>query len=687
MFKKLITNLPFNPSLLGQVSFYTKRLKKEEAIRRLGFGFMALAMFIQMFAVLAPPQKSLAYSSDYIAPNGFSSKAAVLAAWDNPGSDIQAIYSHFGVTRNMIVNLSQPVSIRSDADNLWTTGRTSLSAVSKAGLIKQQYKDSEIPIQIGGTTIYARDLKAWDIVNSYNTYSVFEGTNAYGGHFWIMMDCGNFTQVGPPTPPATPPPAPTPVPTPTPAPTPTPTPTPAPTPAPTPTPPPTPPALAVPAIELRKTIDGGARALRPGDSYTFRFEYRNNIVNSANAENVVLTDTLDLDHFDIVSPANLPLSGHVLTYPIGTVQYSADYKLALLITVKLKTNLPNGTAICNAAKMTSSNAGNSTSGGTNLCVTVINPCPLDSSVASATDARCTNPVLVCVLTVSDLNRSTKEATLKTTVSSSNPSLTKIQSYSYDFGDKTNKVNSVTTLMDVVKHTYKDGKYNATATVSYKVGDKSSDIKKVTCAADVETKPDQPLTPSKSAKNITQNLSSADTLKTKANGGDVIEYTLITHNSFSYDRLNYAISDGIGDVLDYATIDRAFLNSQGGVFDEATKTVKWPSQTVKADSDLVKVFRVTVKNPVPTTNQPSAMTTSFDCVISNKYGTELAIPINCPAVKAAEYLTTSLPNTGPGTSLAIGFVVTAFIAYFFARSRLLGKELELVRAEYATGGGF
>ena len=52
MFKKLISNLPFNPSLIGQVSFYAKRLRKEESIRRAGFGFMALAMFIQLFAVI-----------------------------------------------------------------------------------------------------------------------------------------------------------------------------------------------------------------------------------------------------------------------------------------------------------------------------------------------------------------------------------------------------------------------------------------------------------------------------------------------------------------------------------------------------------------------------------------------------------------------------------------------------------
>lgn len=661
MFKKLITNLPFNPSLLSQVSFYAKRLKQEESVRRLGFGFMALAMFIQMFAVIAPPQKSLAYSPDYIAPNGFSSKQQVLAAWDDPSSDIQAIYSRFGVTRDMIVKLSQPVSIYSTADNLWTTGRKSLSEVSKASQIKQKYKDSEYSVTIGTTPIYIRDLKAWDIVNPVNYYDAFEGVQANGAKFWILMDCGNFTQVGPPLQPVTPVPSYNPL----------------------------PPALKTPAVELHKTIASAdySRALKPGDTFSFNFEYRNGVVDSTPAENVVLTDTLDLEHFDIISPAGLPISGNVLTYPIGSVPYSPAFKNALTITVKLKTAIANGTSVCNAATLTSSNGGTATSGGSDLCVNVVNPCPLDASVPSATDERCTKPVLVCTLTNTVLNRTTKEATLKTIVTSSNPTLTNIHAYVYDFGDGDGKKNTVDTYTDTVKHTYKDGNYKATVKVAYSIGSEKKDAGYIACAAQVETKPDQPLTPSKSAQNITQALNNEQTTNTKANPNDIIEYTLTTHNSYDYDRANYTVSDDITDILDYANLDKAFLTSQGGSYDDATRTVTWTGQTVKANGDLNLKFRVIVKDPVPATNLPGAMASSYDCVIGNAYGNEVSIPINCPPAKTAEYISSTLPNTGPGTSLLIGFSLSVVIAYFFARSRLLGKELELVRVEYSTGGGF
>src|SRR5580704_3596456 len=72
MFNKLLANLPFNPSLVTQISFYGKRLKQESSVRRLGFGFVALALAIQIFAVVAPPQASVQASSNDIISGGFN---------------------------------------------------------------------------------------------------------------------------------------------------------------------------------------------------------------------------------------------------------------------------------------------------------------------------------------------------------------------------------------------------------------------------------------------------------------------------------------------------------------------------------------------------------------------------------------------------------------------------------------
>jgi len=649
MFRKLVRKLPFNPSLLEQVSFYAQRVKQEESLRRLGFGFMALAMFIQVFAVVAPPEKSLAYSNDYII-NGLRTRDDILRAWDGQTADknVAEIYTRFGLTREDIAALPlQPnATISSNAADYWTIGRSSLSAVSKAPKIKQQFKDSEVPVAAGNTTVYLRQLRAWDIVNPVNTYKAFEGTKD-GKKFWILVDCGNFTQVGAPN-------------------------------------------LTAPAMELRKTIDGGPRTLQPGEQFNFRFEYRNSVENSQPVQNAVLNDEFDLDKFDIVSSTpviNLVGNGKQIALPLGTIGYTPYFNTALVVSVKLKSDLPNGTKACNAAKLTASNAADAWSGGSNLCVTSLKPCPLDGSLSSS-DPGCIQPILNCDLSLINVKKTTKEFTLKTSVTSTNPPLTSIQSYVYDFGDGSSVLTRPSSAYtDTISHRYKDGSFNVTVVVNYRAGAGAAQTDdSIACSEALESEKDQPLGREKTARNLTQNLTDAKTLTSKAKSADTIEYQLITRNSFSYDRINVNVSDYIGDILDYSNLDKAFLSQQGGSYDETAKTISWQNQTAKANSNLINTFRVQIKSPIPATNQPGSMTTSFDCQMSNKFGNQLDILVDCPAPKSAEYIAERLPNTGPGTSLVIGFALTSIIAYFFARSHLLATELDMIKTDFANSGG-
>ncbi len=63
MFKKLLANLAFNPSLINQVVFYSKKLNQEARLRRLGFMAVCLALGVQVVAALYPAQNSLAAQS------------------------------------------------------------------------------------------------------------------------------------------------------------------------------------------------------------------------------------------------------------------------------------------------------------------------------------------------------------------------------------------------------------------------------------------------------------------------------------------------------------------------------------------------------------------------------------------------------------------------------------------------
>ncbi len=62
MFRKLVSSLPFSPALVGQLGFYARRLSREQVSRRLGLIFTVLAIVVQSFALLSPPEPTYAAS-------------------------------------------------------------------------------------------------------------------------------------------------------------------------------------------------------------------------------------------------------------------------------------------------------------------------------------------------------------------------------------------------------------------------------------------------------------------------------------------------------------------------------------------------------------------------------------------------------------------------------------------------
>jgi hypothetical protein len=57
MFRKIVSNLPFSPALVGQLAFYAKRLRGEQVTRKLGLVFTVLALSMQSLALLSPPEQ------------------------------------------------------------------------------------------------------------------------------------------------------------------------------------------------------------------------------------------------------------------------------------------------------------------------------------------------------------------------------------------------------------------------------------------------------------------------------------------------------------------------------------------------------------------------------------------------------------------------------------------------------
>lgn len=182
---------------------------------------------------------------------------------------------------------------------------------------------------------------------------------------------------------------------------------------------------------------------------------------------------------------------------------------------------------------------------------------------------------------------------------------------------------------------------------------------------------------KTASNTTQQI--VDANGTTAKGGDVIEYTLLTTNQGKVTIKNYTVNENISDVLDYADV----VDLQGGTKNQ-DNIVSWPAKEIKAGQTLTQKFTVRIKSPIPNTPVSSSDAGHFDMTMTNVYGNAVSIKLPPSVVKATETVVTQLPNTGPGTSLVIGFSITTIAAYFFARTRLFAKELDIVRSDYAAG---
>ena len=185
---------------------------------------------------------------------------------------------------------------------------------------------------------------------------------------------------------------------------------------------------------------------------------------------------------------------------------------------------------------------------------------------------------------------------------------------------------------------------------------------------------------KAARNVTQSVGDAN--GTTARAGDTIEYTLTTSNVGKATIKDYVVNENISDVLDYADV----IDLHGGALD-SEKVVSWSKKDIGANQTITNVITVRINQIIPNTPASSSDPAHFDMKMTNVYGNAIEIKLPADVVKTTEIVTTSLPNTGPGTSLIIGFSLSLIIAYFFMRSRLLAKELDIVRADFGATGGY
>lgn len=197
MFKKIVSQLSFSPALVGQLSFYAKRLRKEEATRRLGLVFVVLALIVQSLVVFQPPESANAANPSDMIIGGLGIGSArsfnkFLGPYDRNERHLKDIYNYFGITREEITATKYSTFIVGHKLS-WgyanKTGAQTFHITNGSGRVVQD--------------LYVRDLS---IVNGTKTkIYAYVGYSQKAGWFAIMQACGNLVTDTYPTPPPPPP--------------------------------------------------------------------------------------------------------------------------------------------------------------------------------------------------------------------------------------------------------------------------------------------------------------------------------------------------------------------------------------------------------------------------------------------------------------------------------------------------
>ncbi|MBH2007879.1 hypothetical protein I8H83_04695 [Candidatus Saccharibacteria bacterium] len=185
MFQKLVANLSFSPSLVGELGFYAKQLKREEIIRLYGL-LGALALLLLQLVIAAHPTESAntTHANDLLY-GGFHDKKELLEKYDRNEQNFQDILSSFSINRSAIVS-TNPGTIVSNT-TLSTAGRLSVFSYSSSEQPHAYTKKSG-----GSGSIYLTPLSLHDAGHTPMRYAALIGNTSTSERFAIIQSSGNL---------------------------------------------------------------------------------------------------------------------------------------------------------------------------------------------------------------------------------------------------------------------------------------------------------------------------------------------------------------------------------------------------------------------------------------------------------------------------------------------------------------
>lgn len=711
MFRKIVSNLPFSPALVGQLGFYAKRLRKEEATRRAGLIVTALALVFQSLAVFSPPEAANASSSADLIPGGVATKQEFLNHYKKNTNRIKGLFSSLGITRSEIAAAKEGTISKSGVAGKYNWARTSLYSYAQG---QRSYTFNN---GAGDVTFYYRPLS---LTANNPPYRVLIGHSAKAGWFAIKMDCGNLVTN-------------------------------------------TPPKESKPRvicddlavkrlspIRVRLTASAITKDGAKIKGYTFAISHKGKTVerkkNTPAKSASIEYQNSDAGNYKVSvtvrSSAGPETSGDCRgNFSVNTDASCENLTAKRLaadanhvrITGKIKAS--KGVKITKYVYTIKNDSGrtiatksfNNTTKSHSFTYTQKTPGTYKVSLVVKTsigdqkgsDCKTTfkiptppNPTVVCKNAQASIsNRSivSLAGTAKATGGAT------IKKYTFIVKNSSNseveRIEITSSKASVTAPSFElrtPGEYTVELIVSSSLGDvKSSDncvdnftiSKPEVCAVNPTLPKDSPecqpcpgnpniwikddscaadIVYTKSAINRSDDNVAAS--KVKAHAGDKIEYTLTVENRGLVAK-NVTIRESLRDVLQYATL----IDGGSGTFKKSEETLLWPEVSVAAGTTQTRSFVVQVMKEIPTTNTGVSDESSYDCVMTNTFGNSVDIAVKCPQEKILiEQTVAELPKTGPGENLLFAGVLLAVVTYFYTRSRQLGTEVKLIRRNVNAG---
>ncbi len=646
MFRKIVSQLSFSPALVGQLSFYAKRLRKEQFTRRLGLVFVALALVVQSLVVFqAPEPANAANASDFI-PGGLGIGSArslnnFLGPYDRNERNLKDVFNYFGITREEIV-ATQFTSFQIGHKISWgyenRAGSTGVTITNSNGQAVN--------------TVYGRGLAAAWGYSLDEEFWGYVGYSAKFGWFAILQSCGNLvTDVFPPPPP-----------------------------------PPKPANIVSSKSGVNVTqgsVDATKTAAKVNDLITYTVKASNT---GGTAKEVTLSDDLTevVKYAKLTNPGGGSFNQGSKVLSWGAVNLTPGASVTKQYTVQMNSSLVNPTTDC---KMTNTFLGNSVTVPVN-CVTppaniVASKTAYNASLkmdATKTAAKENNKITYTV-SVSNTGGTAKKVSMKDDLSEvlAFTKLTDAGGGTLDQKTQTLSWPEVTVApKQTVKKTY-------TVQLKADLTNPTTDCKmtnqflgkSVTVRIQCKTPPAD-IVVNKTALNVSQG--NTDATKTTAKAGDRITFTLTATNKGGTAK-QFTFSDTISDAIEYATV----IDNGGGTVSQNGRTISWPAVTLKPGAKEVRTFTMQLLAQIPATPSGLSEPSSYDCRIENTFfDAHVVIPVECPAPKVIETVVPELPHTGPGENMLFAGILLAVVTFFYYRSKQLGTEVRLIRRDVNGG---